>query len=113
MIRHLATAAALGALLIVSSAAMAEPAEYLTYVPIQMASASAQSSVVVEKGDHLWKIAAKHLGVVLGRNPKPSELSTYWRDVIKTNIETLKSGNPDLIYPGEVVMLPEAASERP
>ena len=110
MVRRLAAATALAALLVSSPAAVAEPARHFSYLPIQMGSDSTGTSVVVEKGDHLWKISATHLKAVLGRNPEPSELSPYWREVIAANHETLKSGNPDLIYPGEVVVLPERAS---
>lgn len=59
-------------------------------------------SVVVVKGDHLWKISARHLGEDAG----DEEIAPYWREVIETNTPHLRSGDPDLIYPGEVVQLP-------
>lgn len=63
---------------------------------------------VVEKGDHLWKISERHLEIVAPRAP----VSPYWLEVIDTNRPTLRSGNPDLIYPGETIELP-AISELP
>ena len=64
--------------------------------------------VVVVKGDHLWKISSRYLAT---RSPA-TEVAPYWLRVIETNRPTLRSGDPDLIYPGEVVRLPEI-SERP
>lgn len=62
--------------------------------------------VVVVKGDHLWKISSRWLEGELGRSPSNGEISPYWREVIDVNLPQLRSGNPDLIYPGEVVTLP-------
>ena len=58
--------------------------------------------VTVVEGDHLWKISASHLG------PKApdSQIAPYWRDVVAVNTPNLRSGDPDLIYPGEVVEMP-------
>jgi nucleoid-associated protein YgaU len=65
------------------------------------------ATVVVVRGDHLWKISERHLDSVLGRKATDGEVSPYWRRVIEANREGLRSGDPDLIYPGEVVSLPE------
>jgi nucleoid-associated protein YgaU len=43
---------------------------------------------------------------VLGRPATVDEVVAYWRSVIEANRERLQSGDPDLIYPGEVVLLP-------
>lgn len=64
-------------------------------------------SVVVERGDHLWKISSRHLGEMLGRTATNPETSPYWRSVIDINRGRLRSGDPDLIYPGEVIELPD------
>jgi nucleoid-associated protein YgaU len=65
-----------------------------------------EPSVVVTSGDHLWKISQSHLDRVLGRPATVDEVVAYWRSVIEANRERLQSGDPDLIYPGEVVLLP-------
>lgn len=74
----------------------------------QTTSTVSQGTVVVEKGDHLWKISADHLG------PEASDgqIAPYWLEVVEVNTPTLRSGDPDLIYPGEVVALP-ATREQP
>ena len=75
-------------------------------LPVVIASSDADHTVIVAKGDHLWKISGHHLRRVLGRQTTNVETSPYWRRVIETNRTNLISGDPDLIYPGEVVTLP-------
>ncbi|MCH7901297.1 MAG: hypothetical protein IH818_10350 [Acidobacteria bacterium] len=75
-------------------------------LPVAIAGGDADHTVIVAKGDHLWKISGHHLHRVLGRQATNVEISPYWRRVIETNRTNLISGDPDLIYPGEVVTLP-------
>ncbi len=77
-------------------------------IPLTPYVAPTVTEVVVEPGDHLWKISAGRLQVVLGREASNSEISPYWRTVIEENRAGLRSGDPDLIYPGEVIALPPA-----
>ncbi len=65
-------------------------------------------SVVVETGDHLWLISARHLG----EDATSGDIAPYWRQVVDVNTPRLRSGDPNLIYPGEVVELP-ASREQP
>jgi hypothetical protein len=60
----------------------------------------------VEPGDNLWTIATSHLRTVLGDNPTGNQIGEYWRKVIAANRDTLRSGDPNLIYPGELILLP-------
>ena len=83
-----------------------EPPEPPVRLPISLAPAASEDSVVVIPGDHLWKISERRLGEVLRRVPSDVEVSPYWRDVISANRASLRSGDPDLIYPGERVELP-------
>ncbi len=72
-----------------------------TRIPIELSSqAPAETTVVVEAGDHLWKISERHL------EGSSRTIAPYWLQVIDLNTPTLRSGNPDLIYPGEVIELP-------
>lgn len=81
----------------------------LVRLPIDVSQAGAgPDTVVVRKGDHLWKIAERHLTEKASSTP----VAPYWREVVSHNEPHLRSGDPDLIYPGEVVELPEL-SERP
>jgi nucleoid-associated protein YgaU len=63
--------------------------------------------VVVERGDHLWGLAAERLALVAGRPPSDPEIARYWRLVIDQNLARLRSGDPDLVFPGEIIEFPE------
>lgn len=73
-----------------------------TPVALTKTTEKSADQVVVQKGDHLWRISARHLGATASNE----EITPYWREVIDLNLPTLRSGDPDLIYPGEVVDLP-------
>lgn len=57
---------------------------------------------VVESGESLWSIAAAETA----RRGDGSSVGTYWRRVVAVNEPHLRSGDPDLIYPGEEIILP-------
>jgi hypothetical protein len=61
---------------------------------------------VVVPGDNLWRIARAEL--VARGDPAPTDetVARYWRAVIAANRATLRSGDPNLIFAGEVVALP-------
>lgn len=65
--------------------------------------------VTVEEGDHLWGLAERVLTDSLGRRPTDPEVAPYWRELVEVNRHRLRSGDPDLIYPGEVLTLPDPA----
>ena len=70
-------------------------------VPIELGSSYRnQTTVVVSQGDSLWKISERHL------QRADRALAPYWLEVIEVNTPSLRSGDPDLIYPGEVIELP-------
>jgi hypothetical protein len=53
----------------------------------------------VTPGEHLWSIAAARLAGA-------SDVAPYWLRLVELNRHRLRSGNPNLVYPGEVVELP-------
>jgi hypothetical protein len=67
---------------------------------------SGTTRVIVQKGDNLWSISRRHLASVKGSHPSNDEIAPYWRQVIAVNRPSIISGNPDLIYPGEVLTMP-------
>lgn len=79
----------------------------------EVQSATSAAAVAAERtvrpGDHLWGIAAGHLREALGRSPSDAELATYWAHVVDVNRSGLRSGDPDLIFPGELVICPPVA----
>lgn len=104
MIRILAIIA-LSGLLMFTGVAFANTAHEIR-IPVIIDSGQAtlddSGTVVVQAGDHLWKISARHLDEQAGE----SEIAPYWRRVVDVNTPRLRSGDPDLIYPGEIVQLP-------
>jgi hypothetical protein len=77
-------------------------------------NADAESAVAytVERGDNLWSISASHLAGVVRDNPSLAEVDDYWRNVVAANRDTLRSGDPNLIYPGEIITLPAPGLSR-
>jgi nucleoid-associated protein YgaU len=92
--------------LVVTGALVADALPGQTAVRLPVTIVESSSTVVVKPGDHLWKISAYRLTGELGRDASDGEVWPYWRAVIETNVSRLRSGDPDLIYPGEVVELP-------
>lgn len=71
-------------------------------------------TVTVIEGDHLWKISKRHLETHMQNPPGDDQVAPYWRTVIDVNLDRLRSGDPNLIYPGEVIHLPDLpVSEQP
>ncbi len=62
----------------------------------------AQARHRVVAGEHLWGIAAGRADATASA----AEVAGYWTRVVAVNRARLVSGDPDLIYPGETVVLP-------
>jgi hypothetical protein len=74
----------------------------------ERSSAPARAAVhVVKPGDNLWQIARAEV-IRTGDTDRPgdAQIARYWRRVVAANRTTLRSGDPSLIFPGEVVALP-------
>ncbi len=72
--------------------------------------AAPTQQVVVRPGDNLWLVARTSLANGAGRPPSDAEVARYWRAVIAANRATLRSGDPSLIFPGEIVALPSTTA---
>jgi nucleoid-associated protein YgaU len=96
-------------LLLLSGVALAQPAVDNRFVPVSPTPASGAGTMIVQPGDHLWKISQTRLDLALGRRATAVEVDPYWRDLIELNRQELASGDPDLIFPGEVIHLPPPA----
>ena len=74
-----------------------------------IAQAVEQGTVVVAPGDNLWDLSAAALARATGRERVDlgdDEIATYWSVVCDANRATVRSGDVNLIYPGEVIVLP-------
>lgn len=77
--------------------------------------------VTIEPGDNLWAIAEEGLAARVGHDPADPETAPFWQATVDLNADALRSGDPDLVYPGEHIRLPAtpsapavpAAPERP
>ena len=58
-------------------------------------------------GDHLWSIADRSLSQSMPHPPTPQQTASYWMDLIDTNREAIRSQDPNLVYPDEIILLPE------
>ncbi|HUP68521.1 MAG TPA: hypothetical protein VM142_01775 [Acidimicrobiales bacterium] len=67
------------------------------------------TAYVVRPGDNFWNIAQRQLAKTTDRPsnaPSVKEVAGYWVQLVETNRHTIRSGNPNLIYPGEAIGLP-------
>ena len=67
----------------------------------------------VHPGDHLWGITRAVLGERLGRIPTAAEIVPVWRAVIAANTARLRSDDPNLVFPGEQVVVPPSPGPEP
>lgn len=62
----------------------------------------------VEQGDHFWSIAEHVLTRAWDRAPTEAETVGYWDRLIRANQRRLPDpGNPDLLFPGQTVVVPD------
>lgn len=66
----------------------------------------ASVTYTVQRGDHLWSITAGYLAAHLGRTADAEEIAPLWNQVIEMNRDLIGSGDPNLIFPGERIVLP-------
>ena len=71
-----------------------------------VATSNESTTYTVRRGDNLWTIAEAHLTVVTGTDVSDAVIAPYWGRLVADNQHTLTSQNPDLINPGEVIVLP-------
>jgi hypothetical protein len=96
-----------------------------THLPMQKTSASPVGATVVHPilsrtslgkpgdyhlvaaGDHLWAIARETLARTISHPPNTRQITSYWVDLIEANRERIHSNDPNLLYPGESILLPQ------
>ncbi len=61
----------------------------------------------IRSGDHLWRVASVTLGRQWGARPADAQVLDYLHDLISANRDRLVvTTDPDLVYPGQVFVLP-------
>lgn len=74
--------------------------------PVVAGESAQVGSYTVEPGDNFWVIAQRQVEAKLGRAPSNEEVRAYWMVLIEANRGNFRSGNPNLIFPGEQFVLP-------
>jgi hypothetical protein len=77
--------------------------------PAPLPTPTSGATHTVTPGEHLWSIAAAQVATATRRAPAdlaPVDVAPYWLRVVEINRPRLRSRNPNLVYPGEVVELP-------
>jgi nucleoid-associated protein YgaU len=70
-------------------------------------AATPPSSWTVEAGDSFWSIAAETVASA-GGEPNDRRVTAYWRRLVEANRGRLiDAGNPDLLVPGQHLVLPD------
>jgi hypothetical protein len=67
------------------------------------------TTVTVGPGDDLWRLAATRLAAATNRpraDLADAEIARYWVAVCEANRGVVRSGDVNLVYPGEVLVLP-------
>ena len=78
-----------------------------TVFQVAPTEASAADTWVVGAGDHFWSIAAEVVAEASSTVPSDAHVDAYWRTLIAANRDRLVApGNPDLILPGQTLVLP-------
>lgn len=82
------------------------PTQHTDIVPTAPGWLPAEA-VVVEPGDTVWDLADERLDLADGpaREPSNAEIANHTNTVIANN--TFRSGDPNLIYPGDVIQFPQ------
>jgi nucleoid-associated protein YgaU len=61
----------------------------------------------VQPGEHFWSIAEARVAGAIGRDPTDGETAGYWAALVAANRPLLPDpADPDLIFSGQVLVLP-------
>lgn len=77
-------------------------------VPYSAGDAREGSAVwAVQPGESLWTMAARGIGA---ERSDARRVGPYWLQVVAANRGSIASGDPDLVLPGEAIVMPPPAS---
>ena len=60
----------------------------------------------VRAGDDMWSVTVAYLAREGEEAPSPDAVARAWRELVESNRDRIRSGDPDLIFPGEQLFLP-------
>lgn len=74
--------------------------------PASVGPGAAGETWVVQPGESFWSIAEEVVGERLGRAPTDGEIVPCWRRLVEANRDRLVTGDADLLFPGQELVLP-------
>ena len=80
-------------------------------IPVGLEFPLFNSQHTIIGGENLWLIAANQLAAITDRTlaeVPQVDIARYWERVIEANRADLRSGDPNLVFPGEVITFPGA-----
>ena len=86
------------------------PPEIPLPTPARRLPDEAPPTYTVRPGDNMWTITASYLAAELGEPASNARISEVWRITMDLNRDSIRSGNVDLIFPGEQLTLPPIAA---
>lgn len=85
-----------------------------TQPPVPQAPTASASTTIAAPGDSFWSIAESTLHTRWDRLPTDDEVDDYWRALVAANQDRLaQPGQPDLIFAGQVFVLPPVSAAAP
>jgi hypothetical protein len=91
-----------------TGAAVAAPAGGRAGAPARGSEVAHDREVTVEVGDSFWRVAERVVAAHGDTPPTDAEVTRYWQRLIEHNRDRLTDPDePDLLYPGQVLVLPE------
>ena len=72
----------------------------------------ASLTYVLRAGDHLWSVAASRVAKQTGNRLNEltaRDIGRYWMRLVDINTPHLRSGDPNVVHPGETLLLPDPA----
>ncbi|MDX2468488.1 MAG: LysM peptidoglycan-binding domain-containing protein, partial [Acidimicrobiia bacterium] len=75
-------------------------------IPSVAPTTAVYTGYTVQAGDNLWLIAENHVAATTGGAPTVAAITSYWRQVVEVNRQTLRSGDPNMIFAGEIIVIP-------
>lgn len=68
----------------------------------------------IRPGEHFWSVAEQVLAEAWRRPPTDGEIDPYWRALVARNRDVLRDpGNADLLFPGQVLAVPDPPPAAP
>lgn len=77
-------------------------------VAVEAAASLPDDRHAVLPGEHLWSIARDRVAAA-GTGDDDETIARYWRELVAANADDLPSGDPDLVFPGQLLILPALA----